>query len=121
MTVSREYLEYLSEILRPIGAVSAKRMFGGAGLYLDGCMFAIVVDDELWLKADAGNQPAFEAAGLPKFAYSRQGRTVEMGFYKPPDDALESPPVLRDWVHSALAAALRSTRHRRAKARPGAA
>jgi DNA transformation protein and related proteins len=108
MTVSREYLDYLLEILTPLGGVVAKRMFGGAGLYLDGRMFAIVVDDQLWLKADATNRGEFEARELPPFSYARQGKLATMGFYRAPDEALESPALLLPWARSALGAALRA-------------
>ncbi len=33
------------------GPVAVKRMFGGAGIYRDGLMFALVADDVLYLKA----------------------------------------------------------------------
>ncbi|MBL4693369.1 MAG: TfoX/Sxy family protein, partial [Magnetovibrio sp.] len=36
MAVSAEFQGYVVELLEPIGPVQAKRMFGGAGLYLDG-------------------------------------------------------------------------------------
>ncbi|MDE2585460.1 MAG: TfoX/Sxy family protein, partial [Betaproteobacteria bacterium] len=65
MAVSREYLDYLLESLAPLGRVVAKRMFGGTGLFLDGLMFAIVIDDQLWLKADDRNRAEFTALDLP--------------------------------------------------------
>ena len=42
-----------TKALEPMGRVSLRKMMGGATLYLDGTIFAIMVDGELWLKADA--------------------------------------------------------------------
>ena len=39
-------------------------MFGGAGVYADGVMFAIVVDDVFYLKADETSQRTFEGEGM---------------------------------------------------------
>lgn len=114
MAVSKEYLDYLLEILVPLGPVVGKRMFGGAGLYLDGRMFAIVVEDQLWLKADAENRGEFESRELPQFTYLRQGKPTAMGFYRAPDEALESAALLLPWARSAAGAALRAAARKQA-------
>lgn len=107
-TTSDEYLDWLRELLAPLGHTTIRRMFGGAGVQVDGHMIAIVVDETLWLKADDGNRAEFEVLELPRFHYQRLGKTVAMNFYQPPEEALESPPELLRWARSALAAALRS-------------
>ncbi len=40
----REFVDYLLDLMRTIGPVSARPMFGGYGIFLDGLMFALVVD-----------------------------------------------------------------------------
>ena len=47
------FKEFLEELFAPIGGVTVRRMFGGLGIFKDGVMFALVVDDVLYLKADA--------------------------------------------------------------------
>lgn len=113
MAVSREYLDYLLESLGPLGRVVAKRMFGGAGLFLDGRMFAIVIDDQLWLKADSINRGEFTALELPAFTYQRQGKITAMNFYRAPDEALDAPHALLPWARSAFDAALRASAGKR--------
>ena len=44
-------------------------MFGGAGIYAEGTMFAIVVDGVIYLKADEQTVTAFEREGLAPFTY----------------------------------------------------
>ena len=118
MGVSREYLDYLLDSLAPLGRVVARRMFGGAGLFLDGLMFAIVIDDQLWLKADDHNRDEFTALDLPPFTYPRQGKIAVMNYYRAPDEALDAPHALQPWARGAFAAALRGAAAKAKKAPP---
>ncbi len=108
---SREFADYVVELLEPMGRVTAKRMFGGFGLYLDGLMFALIADDTLYLKADAGNRAVFAARVMPPFAYVRQGKSVALSYHAAPAEALEEPDDLLALARLAFAAALRSRRH----------
>lgn len=88
--------------------VSARRMFGGYGLYREGLMFALIVDDELFLKVDAGNVRQFELAGCRPFVYQGQNRMVQMSYWSAPAASLDSPAEMTDWCHSAYSSALRA-------------
>jgi len=105
-----EFVAWLVEQLAALGAVRARRMFGGWGLFLDGRMFALVADRQLYLKSDAGNRQRFIDADLPPFCYRKGGRDVVMSYRRAPDEALEDAALLCDWARDALAAALRSKR-----------
>ncbi len=45
MAVSDEFVDYVIDQLAGWGEVSARKMFGGAGLYCDGAMFGLIADD----------------------------------------------------------------------------
>lgn len=108
MSVSAEYLDFVTELLQPLGAIRTRRMFGGAGIYCDGVFFAIVVDDVLYLKADDQNRGDFEAAGLEPFVYLASGKPMRMSYYRAPDEAMDSAEQMRPWARGAVAAALRA-------------
>ena len=112
-----EYVEYLLEQLAPLGAVEAKRMFGGYGIYLDALMFGIVADDTLYLKTDDDTRPAFDAAGLGPFTYERQGKTLALGYHRAPDDAIDDREELCRWAGDARAVAQRAAARKAAKKR----
>jgi DNA transformation protein and related proteins len=57
MPVSRAYKAFVQDLLSEFGPVSIRNMLSGAGIYADGVMFAILVDDTLYLKADALSAP----------------------------------------------------------------
>ena len=56
-------------------------MFSGAGIYADGVMFAILVDDTLYLKADALSARDFAAEGKGPFTYRPKGRRTSRHVY----------------------------------------
>lgn len=110
MSVSREFLDWVLELLAPLGAVAARRMFGGYGLFLDGLMLAIVVDDVVWFKTDSQNRERFVSIGEPPFTYQRNGKPAQLNFYRAPDEAFDAPHTLKPWARSAFEAALRASR-----------
>ena len=106
--MSDDFVDYVMELLGPFGTVGARRMFGGHGVYLDGLMFAIVSEDTLYLKADELNRIEFEQAGCEIFGYARKGKRATLGFFRAPEDAMESPELMLPWARTAYAAALRT-------------
>lgn len=82
-------------------------MFGGVGLYADGCMFALIDDDMVYLKADDLSRERFLAAGSVPFAPYGDGGPI-MSYYAIPAEVLADPDALRPWVELAVAAAQRA-------------
>lgn len=118
------FITHCLELLAPLGAARARRMFGGHGIYLDDLFIAIVLADRLYLKVDAQSRGAFEAAGCEPFVYDAKTGSIAMDYFSVPPDALESPAAMRDWALGALQAALRSraaqpVRRPRGKQSPG--
>ena len=60
MSISDEYLTYVIGQLECIGPVQSRRMFGGAGLYLDGLFFALIADDTRYFKVDDSNRSDYD-------------------------------------------------------------
>ncbi len=101
------FVDHCLELLAGTGRPRARRMFGGHGLYLDDVFVAIVAGERLYLKADDATRAAFESAGSEPFVYEAQGKTVSLGYWSAPDEALESDAAMRPWARLALDAALR--------------
>lgn len=109
-TAANEFVTHVLDLLEPLGPVSARRMFGGHGIYLDRMMFALVADDTLYLKVDDETRGKFDSAGLEPFRYTKKGKTYQMSYHAAPEDALEDARLLRDWARMAIDAAMRSAR-----------
>lgn len=108
-----EYVDHLVDLMQALGPVRARRMFGGHGLYLDGLMFALIADGELYLKADRDSLEQFEARGLPPFTYTRKGKTVHLCYYRAPDETQDDPDAMRHWAGMAHATARKAAGKRR--------
>ena len=110
MSAQNEFVNYLLELLRPFGDVASRAMFGGHGIYREGLIFGIVFDDAFYLKTDAVNRGEFEERGLGPLVYESKskGKSLSLGYYQCPEDALESAGLMRDWANSGYAAALRA-------------
>ena len=106
MSVSGEYIEYVVDQLGCIGAVTAKRMFGGVGLYHDGLFFGLIASDMLYFKVDDDNRSAYESARSKPFQPYGDG-SYSMNYYEVPVDVLEDVDQLRTWANEAVAAASR--------------
>jgi DNA transformation protein and related proteins len=110
VAASKEFLAFLIDQLAPLGSVTSRRMFSGAGIYCDGVIFALVLrGDTLYFKVDDGNRPQYEAEGLEPFRYEARGRTVEVGAYwHVPERLFDDPDEMLQWARGALAAGQRA-------------
>jgi DNA transformation protein len=102
-----DFIPFVQELLEDWAPVSARRMFGGHGLYHEGLMFAIVMDQQLYLKADEVNRPEFEALGLAPFTYAMKGKDVALSYWAAPDTIFDDQQEAVNWAQSAWDAALR--------------
>lgn len=106
MVASDPYAAFLREQFAPLGRMTLRRMFGKSGVFCDGLMFGVVSDDTLYFRVDDQNRALFqEAASSPPLSYVKQGRTVDMAFWRAPDRLLDEPDELLTWAREALAAA----------------
>jgi DNA transformation protein and related proteins len=103
-----DFVEHCVELLSPLGVARAKRMFGGHGLYVDDLFVAIVAADRLYLRTDDDTRERFRAAGCAPFVYDAKGKSITMGYWSAPSDALDSPHGMRPWARLAIEAALRA-------------
>ncbi len=99
MAASDEFMEYVVEQLSTWGEVSVRRMFGGAGLYREGTMFAVIADDVAYLKVDDSNREDFLRAGSAPFEpYPDKIKTTIRTYFEIPADVLENPDELAKWA-----------------------
>lgn len=101
-----EFMEFVLEQMSFVGGLRVRAMFGGYGIYRDDRIFAIIVDDRLYFKADPITRTEFEAKGLSPFTYIACGKSVAMQYFEAPPEVFEEPEAMRNWVHKAYGAAM---------------
>lgn len=112
MAVSAGYIAYVLEQLERLGPVSARKMFGGAGLYCDGLFFGLIDSgDRFYLKVDDSNRQDYEARGSVPFAPpTPRPMTKAMPYMTVPEDVLEDPDELAVWARKSVAVAAKGKR-----------
>lgn len=109
------YFDYVEELFEPLGPVAIKRMFGGAGVYAGDVMFALIADDQIYLKVDERLKADLESEGSGPFTYDKKdGQQAVMAYYALPDVAADEPGEASAWARRALDVALKSKRAKRA-------
>lgn len=97
-------VDYYAELFEPLGAISARRLFGGWQLLADGRGFAFVIADTLYFRTDPDLRAALEAAGSRPFAYARRdGREITTRMMSAPDADIDDADALVGWGARALA------------------
>ncbi len=108
---------WVQEAMEPVGAVTMRRMMGGATLYLDGIIFAIIDESEIWLKADSESDPVWDAEGCEKFSVTfKDGKVDVMNYRRAPQDVYDDPEALQRWAALAVEAGLRGAAKKRPRA-----
>jgi len=116
MPPSTSYLDFIKDLFAPFGVITIRKMFGAAGVYCDGNIFAITGDEGLWLKVDDVTRAAFEAAGLEPFTYEfDNGKTGQMSYYNAPEEMYDDSDALTRWAELALGASRRAKKPARKK------
>jgi DNA transformation protein len=106
----------VQEALEPLGPVTMRKMMGGATLYLDGTVFAILAEDEIWFKSDAEADAVWDAEGCERFAVTfKDGRVDTMNYRRGPTDVYDDPDAMRRWAALAQQAGLRGAAKKRPK------
>ena len=59
-----DFVTYVAEQLREAGAIRSRKMFGEYGLYCDDVFFAVICDDQFFVKVTPQGEAAFP--DLPK-------------------------------------------------------
>jgi DNA transformation protein len=113
-----EFVDYLSEVFERFGAIRAKKMFSGYGIYHDGVMFGLVADEMLYLKADSSIAHYFEAKNLPQFSYNRGGKTIRMSYYLAPEEIYDDRDQAAVWARRSFGVALRAKQGLAGKTKP---
>lgn len=114
MAISDEFVAYVLDQFEGWSVVSARKMFGGAGLYCDGVMFGLIADDVAYLKVDDTNREDFIKAGSTAFnPFPEKEKTFIMSYYEIPADVLEDRQLLGTWAERALAIALKKKKKKK--------
>lgn len=105
--MKHQYLTYVLDMLQPHGNIISKGLFGGHGIYYNGIIFAVIVENQLYFKVDDQTRPDFEEYGSKPFVYVGKTKSVTMPYMTLPESILENRDELPLWIEKAYQVSLR--------------
>lgn len=73
-----DFVNFVADQLREAGTIRSRKMFGEYGLYYDGVFFAVICDDQFFVKTTPEGQAAFpNLPKAPPYEGSRDSFLVE--------------------------------------------
>lgn len=101
MALDKDLVSRITNDLQPLGPVTSKFMFGGAGLFYDGKMFAMVSsDNRFWLKVDDSNRAEYEKLGMQQF--NKSPKNKGMPYFEVPSEVFENTDKLLAWAKESI-------------------
>jgi DNA transformation protein len=100
------FLEYVvHDVLADMQGITSRAMFGGHAIYKEGKIFLLIIDDELYAKANESTKDFFEARGSHRFSYTnKHGKVFTMNYYVVPEEVMEQRDECGEWMSMALRA-----------------
>lgn len=106
------FIDYILDILSRFGNIKLRRMFGGYGIYKDKIIFAIIINNELYFKADSILAEKYKLLGSCPFSYKRKEKTIALSYWLVPPEVLEDSDRLKGWFNSSLSAAISNKKNK---------
>lgn len=78
-------------LFETLGSITSRSMFGGFGIFANGTMFALVVQDKLHIRADDLTLEDFKAKGYQPYSYAKRGFPVVTKYFALHDDCWNNP------------------------------
>lgn len=97
------FVAFILDQLEDAGRVTARRMFGAHGLYLDAVFFGMAHEGSLFFRTSPASRERYLALGMEPFRPTER-QTLET-YFRVPADVLEDPEELRAWAREAAEAA----------------
>ncbi|MFL4471434.1 TfoX/Sxy family protein [Tateyamaria armeniaca] len=104
MALTEEEIAFAVDLFSDLGSITTRKMFGGLGIYHEGVIFAVMLSDgRTMLKGQGEMQARFDAMGMERWVYQREGKPPgAMPYWSLPDSALDDPSEAVDLAREAL-------------------
>lgn len=103
---------YVEDLFASLGRIRIRKMFGGAGVYSGEDMFALIDQDQIYVKSDDALKADLEEEGGHAFEWTNPstGKTITMSYVSLPVNALDDRDEASIWARKALDVAVQARR-----------
>lgn len=110
MTVSSDFVTYVTAQLSVLGTVQTRSIFGGVGILVENRLVGVVLDDLLYLYTDEHNRSDYTSYGMGPLRPYPNAFNLTTDQYQCPPEIVNDPQKLQDWGRRALGASIASAR-----------
>lgn len=107
MSASKEFVEYILDLLEPLQGVSTSRMFGGVLFKVDGQQLGVLFGDTLYFKViNEELQERYKEEGSKQFTYVRKDKkdpVIIKNWWSVPDGAMDDSARIVELAEEILA------------------
>lgn len=93
-SITTRKLAQVEDVLKTLGKIHCRSLFGGYSLTIDKASFGMLVDGELFLRAGEQSAEYFSQRNSTKLTFTRGGRPVHLNYYRVDNDLWNNPPLL---------------------------
>jgi DNA transformation protein and related proteins len=103
---------YVEDLFANLGRIRIRKMFGGAGVYSGEDMFALIDQDQIYVKSDDALKADLVDEGGQPFEWTNPntGITITMSYVSLPVNALDDRDEASGWARKALDVAVQARR-----------
>ncbi|MEM7640256.1 MAG: TfoX/Sxy family protein [Pseudomonadota bacterium] len=103
---------YVEDLFANLGRIRIRKMFGGAGVYSGEDMFALIDQDQIYVKSDDALKESLQSEGGQPFEWTNPstGKTIKMSYVSLPVNALDDRDEASAWGRKALDVAVQARR-----------
>jgi DNA transformation protein len=103
MSRNSGFLQYiLEEVLSDIEGLTSRGMFGGYGLYKNGVIFGMIIEDQLYFKVNDTTRHEYIQKESKPFMYEgKNKKQVSLNYYTVPSEVMEDREEIQLWVEKA--------------------
>ncbi|WP_425330497.1 TfoX/Sxy family DNA transformation protein [Xenorhabdus budapestensis] len=101
MILSGTRFDQLEHSVSSLGKLKKKSQFGGVGLSIDGVLFALSSEGELYLRGNSHAEVLFKVIGMEKFIYLKRGIPVALRYYRVGESLWQDQKQLFEYINLA--------------------
>ncbi|WP_312073800.1 TfoX/Sxy family DNA transformation protein [Atlantibacter sp.] len=110
-------LAQVEDLLKTLGKVNCRSLFGGYSLTIDKAAFGMLVEGEFFLRAGEQSAAYFSQKNSSKLSFTRRGRPIYLNYYRVDNDLWNNPGLLVKLAADSLTCANEDLAHRKQEQR----
>lgn len=100
---TKEYIEFVLDLLEPINAITSGRFFGCQGISCDSVQFAMIMGNSLFFVVDDSSRDKYITMGTESFWYMKKTGKVKVNkYHQVPGELFDDQASLLEWAQESI-------------------